>query len=524
MSDRRPVRAVAAAGVQALAAFAVLAGALAGPATAGERRFAVVVGYNDSDDDSLQPLAYADDDALRYGELFQHLTFRTETLVEMDLESRRLWGTINTVAPTRQRLIQTLKSVRRDMDAARRAGDRPVLYFVYSGHGNYDAEGRGYVHLADGRFTTRDLYHHVIAPAGSDPVILLVDACNAALLVHSRGGSERRASRPSTLRLESYPNVGVILASSAVAEVHEWGRYLSGIFSHEVRSALLGAGDMNDDGQVSFAELAAFVASANDEVKNPTIRLTPYIRPPLADPNLPIVDIHRAKFPMMVRVDDTVVGKAHLVDGNLIRYADFNKVKGQSFWLALPRLDDFVLVQGDTEYVLPEGASGSLQIAQLERRERTVLTARGAGSDYFERTLFHAAYSPEFAQHYLSHDYLDGLSLTRLEPEPWFTNAGAWATLVSGLGGIAAGAGMHVLAQERADAGYRTPWIDERAQFNERARDYETIAFALYGVGTAAIVGSALWFAYDRPTREHVYKPPLSVNVGPGGVTLESQF
>ena len=79
------------------------------------------------------------------------------------------------------------------MNKAREAGDRPILYFVYTGHGNYDAEGRGYVHLADGRFTTRDLYHHVIAPSRGDPVILLVDACNAALLVHSRGA---RRSRP----------------------------------------------------------------------------------------------------------------------------------------------------------------------------------------------------------------------------------------------------------------------------------------------------------------------------------------
>ncbi len=316
----------------------------------------------------------------------------------------------------------------------------------------------------------------------------------------------------------------MILASSSVAEVHEWGRYLSGVFSHEVRSALLGPGDMNDDGQISFLELAAFVAAANDEVKNPTIRLKPYIRPPLNDPNLPIVDIHRARFPAMVRVDDHLVGKAHLVDGNMVRYADFNKTRGQSFWLALPRKDDFMLVQGSTEFVVPDGASGALQLADLETRERTALTSRGAGSDYFERTLFHAAYSQEFAQRYLSQDYLEGLALTRFVAEPWYTNAGAWATLVTGLGGVAAGAGLHVLARSSADSGFRTPWIDERARFNDRAQEYEAIAFAMYGVGAAAIVGSALWFAYDRPVSEEVYRPPLSLNLGAGGVTLESAF
>jgi hypothetical protein len=40
-------------------------------ADAADRRFAVVVGYNGSDDATLAPLAYADDDALRYGELLE---------------------------------------------------------------------------------------------------------------------------------------------------------------------------------------------------------------------------------------------------------------------------------------------------------------------------------------------------------------------------------------------------------------------------------------------------------------------
>src|SRR5690606_23824865 len=104
-----------------------------------------------------------------------------------------------------------------------------------------------------------------------------------------------RPAGRSRLDLADFPNVGVVLASSQLGETHEWGRYLAGVFSHEVRSGLLGAADLDDDQKIGFAELAAFVASANARVTNPTIRITPYVRPPLTDPNLALVDLAAAR-------------------------------------------------------------------------------------------------------------------------------------------------------------------------------------------------------------------------------------
>ncbi|MDP6944164.1 MAG: hypothetical protein QF464_08450, partial [Myxococcota bacterium] len=493
-----------------------LLGCLAQTAQAADRRFAVIVGYNGSDDPNLAPLAYADDDALRYTELLSHTTLRTRTLVALDDASRALWGDVKTTAPTRAAVLAALNTTQRAMARARAAGDRPVLYFVYTGHGNYDAEGRGYVHLEGGRLTTRDLYHHVIAPSQGDPVILLVDACNAALLVHSRG-VERRVAAPTSLRLERYPNVGVILASSTVGEVHEWGKFLAGVFSHEVRSALLGPGDVDADGAVTFAELAAFVNAANQRVTNPTIKLTPYIRPPLDAPNFPVIDHRSASFPARIRVDGKFAGKAHLVDRDLVRVADFHKAPGDVMWLALPRRGPFVLVHGDTEYVVAEGAKGPVSIRELEVRERQVVSARGARSDYFDRTLFSAPYRLTDAENYLSSSYLDDLVVTRLVARPWYENIGAWATMGIGAAGLGVGIGLSAMAVDTSHDAHAAPWADTRDILNARSAQLEAGGYAMLGFGTAALVGGALWFLLDTPVSEERYDPPFEVQIGPTG-------
>ena len=508
----------------ALTAVTVLA--IQTSASAEDRRFAVVVGYNQSDDPDLDDLAYADDDALRTSELLGHMADRVVTLTTLDRESSTLWGQVDVTEPTRDAVIGALRSVREDMAKAKAEGHRPILYFVYSGHGNYDAEGRGYVHLRGGRLTTRDLYHHVLSPGGAtDPVILMVDACNAALLVHSRGSrSERRPSGPTVLRLERHPHVGVVLASSTVGETHEWGRYLAGIFSHEVRSGLLGPADVDDDGRVTFAELAAFVASANARVTNPTVRVTPYIRPPLTEPNLALVDFSAARFPARIRVSSALSGKAHLVDQDLIRIADFHKAGSQSFWLALPRKGSFVLVRGDDEYVVPPGATGSIALETLERRKRTMLSARGAGSAYFDRTLFQQSFGSDFAKGYLQGDYVADLEVRRFVELPWYRNTAAWTTVGLGVAALAAGGGLQGAASDSRDLALATPWADERARHNADMDRYQTSAQIMAGLGGAALVGSAIWFAMDRPLAEERYQPPLRVHFGPGGILLETDL
>lgn len=504
--------------------------ARASPARAADARFALVIGQNAAvGDPGLDPLRYADDDAVRYADLFGAVAERVILLTTLDAETARLVGAraYETAAPTRAAVLSALSELRADMAAAKARGDRPVLYFVFSGHGSYDDEGRGYIFLADGRFTTRDLFHEVLGPTRDAPVILIVDACNASLLVNTRGaGDERRPTRPTTLRLEDYPNVGVILSSSTIGESHEWGRYLAGIFSHEVRSALVGAADIDDDGQIGFGELAAFIAAANARVTNPTVRIRPYIRPPLTDPNLAIMDLRGGHFAARVRVDARLAGKTHIVDGDLVRYADFHGTfeAREGFWVALTRPGEYVIVHGDREWIVPAGASGDLALDALATRPRSVVSARGAGSEYFERTLFQEPFGRVFAHRYLSDDYQGDLAVQHAALAPWYDNATAWTVLGGGVAAGLAGLGLHLRALDLERDARGAAWAPDRARLNGDVETFQTSATVLYGIGGAAVITSVLLFALDRPTRVETYHPPLRVELTGTGVRLQSDW
>ena len=500
------------------------------PAAPPEARFALVIGWNQSDDPELEPLRYADDDAIRYHELFSAVAERATLLTSPDEETEELvpdFAALGAVVPTRAAVLAALQDLRAAMQRAKARGARPILYFVYSGHGNYDAEGRGYVHLADGRFSTRDLFAHVLEPTRADPVILIVDACNAALLVNGRGKptGERRPAGRSKLDLADFPNVGVILASSQLGETHEWGRYLAGVFSHEVRSGLLGAADVDDDQRVGFAELAAFVASANARVKNPTVRITPYIRPPLTDPNLALIDLAHGRFRGRLRVGDELVGKAHVLDQDMVRYADFHRTAAaRPFWLALTRPGVLTLVTDDSEWSVPEEATGDLSLASLPKRPRTSASARGPGSEYFERTLFHEPFDKVFADRYLSLDYLENLELQRFVEVPWYENTTAWVVVGSGLALAAGGLGMQLRALDLEDQAHATPWADERRRLNGELGTFETGSRILYGVGGAAVLTGVVLFALDRPVSVETWRPPLTVDLGGASIQLRSTW
>ncbi len=502
----------------------VLAGAAA--AHAGWARFALVIGYNQSDDAALSPLRYADDDAVKYAELFDAAGQRTVLLADLDEETRQTFPKAKIAGrPTRENVLKGLASLRESMAAARRQGHQPLLYFVYSGHGNYDAEGRGYVHLAGSRFTTRDLFFYVLGPTeGETPhhAVLIVDACNAALLVNSRGSDKRKVTG-TTLKLEAYPKVGVVLSSSTVGEVHEWGKYLSGIFSHEVRSGLLGPADLDDDGAVDFVELAAFVQSANAEVKNAQYRVKPYIRPPLDQPNLRLVALDEGRFPARVRVPAGAAGKGFLVNRELVRWADFHKPARQQFWLGIPNGEGFSLVMDGREYLIAPSARGALSLASLDSRPATAVAAKGP-SAYFEERLFARPHESEDARKWAMDRYLESLLVERYELVPWYKNAGAWSVFGTGLVAFGAGIGFAATAYGARDQAAVAEWADERRRLNDQALRDEKIGGALLGIGAAGLLGSALWFALDRRMTTETYRPPLSVELTPGGVRLKTTF
>jgi len=261
-------------------AVAVAAAAPAAPT----KTFALVVGVNRSMDPKIASLRYADDDAVRYRDLFRAVGGRTLTLTSLDENTRRLHpDAASDVQPARLALLTSaVDRLAGEVAEARRRGARIVFYFVYAGHGRVH-EGSGSIALEDAELEGGDLVRRVIDEIAADEAHVIVDACNSYFLVLGRGPGGRRRPMGGFVErgaLAKRRDVGLLLSTSSARESHEWAAYQAGVFSQEVRSGLYGAADADRDGLVSYAEIGAFVDRANSAIRNERYRPEVYARPP----------------------------------------------------------------------------------------------------------------------------------------------------------------------------------------------------------------------------------------------------
>lgn len=475
----------------------LLANTESGPWTASEdprpQREAVVVGFNRSPRLALAPLRYADDDAVKLASLLRAQRHEVVLLVELDDETRRLYPDLDPGIPTRARVLEALAAARARLDQARAGGAKGALLFAYSGHGDVDREGRGLVYLADGVLTQRDLAAALGEAPEQHDVTIVVDACNAALLVGARGMGSYGDRVPAGSRdptLDRLAKAGLILSTSGRAEVHEWEQLLSGIFSYEIRSGLLGAADLDDDRLVTYAELDAFVASANARVANPIARLAPTIRGPDGRDDAVIVDLQQVPPQSLLRVDESIAGHIYLRDRDLVRYVDFNKGAERAFWLMLGDSNRYVMVQGAREYAIAIIANGPATLGPAH--DSAVLARRGQLHDYLERHLFEAPFDRAFAQTHWSRPQdppeLVELSFTetaRLVIMPYLLPLGLGAG-VALVGGVSYGAAW--LAH---GAALDARWADEAGWYNEVASALSAGGIISAGLGGVALVTTA---------------------------------
>jgi hypothetical protein len=256
-----------------LAVIGVLLLALGGvrPARAESttRTFALVVSNNRSLSLALPDLQYADDDAARYYRLFRAAGTNgsVELLTSFDRPSSRAYPSLKDVAKpaTQAELVRSVAKLRQAVLAARARGEATQLYFVFAGHGEV-AGGRGYLHLEDTRIDGGFIEREIIDKIPADTKHVLLDSCNSFFVINPRKPGGRRWATPKDMALgfsARHPEVGLFLSTNSDEEVFEWSELESGVFSHEVRSGLTGAADVNRDGSVTYSELAGFVAEAN---------------------------------------------------------------------------------------------------------------------------------------------------------------------------------------------------------------------------------------------------------------------
>jgi hypothetical protein len=379
------------------------------PALAAERTaYAVIVANNLSVDPGVAPLRYADDDAARYFEMFSPWVREARLLAVLDDETQRLHRQLAMHAqpPTRTELVRAVSEIADRMKADRAAGSEPTLYFVYVGHGNVGANGEGYVSLLDGRFTRGDLFRTVIAASPAAFIHVIIDACQSYFMINARGELPAGESYAAAVKaylgesdLARYPNVGVVVSTARESESHEWSGFGAGVFSHELRSALLGAADVNGDGRVEYSELKAFVAAANLHVDDPRARLDVFARAPALDRSRPLIDLTNRGFPRFVFLPASLSGRFWIEDVRGVRLADFNKAPGGSMVVALPLPVVYFLRSAGSEARIEPSGPRLIDASGLAWG-RQALAARGALQTSFQRFLFDSPYGDAFYRAY----------------------------------------------------------------------------------------------------------------------------
>ena len=412
----------------------------------------MVIGNNKSLGRRRPDLHYADDDAARYYEILQTLAPGAVSLLsEFDRDTARLFPQVvpRAALPTRGALDAVGKHLAEQVNAARTAGRETDVYFVFAGHGDV-AEGEGFIELADERFRSSDLLAWLRAIPFTRAHVIL-DSCNSFFMLGVRkpGGRHFATSEDATRALASrLPNVGVFLSTSAEGEAFEWSEIQSGIFSHVVRSGLLGAADANGDGSVSYLELAAFVHTATADVRNPNMRPHVFSRGPGAADDAAIVRLRNMTAVRRFELGDASSIRIRLRDENGLPLLDAHTERALPLRIALPEAwaKGAVLerVSGESVtklYAVPE-PPGTVTLAALQD-----LNARGAvrGPDETFRTLFAQPFGPHACR--------------RLPGRPEFpSGARIWCLQ---RGHDAYGARPRTNREERAQqASVRKPWRD----------------------------------------------------------------
>ncbi|WP_224248786.1 caspase family protein [Hyalangium gracile] len=373
--------------------------------------YALIIANNASLDPKQAALRYADDDGARYYEFFAPQAKETVLLSVLDAETqaRHPGLAARTQPPTRATLKESLTRLSSQMKQDREAGRQPVLYFIFTGHGQRGAAGEGTVSLLDGPFTRTDLYSQVITPSPASFIHLIVDACDSYFFVNARGGlpigpaqtaavTQHLASR----ELDRFPQVGVVLSTSSAQESHEWSAISAGVFSHQVRSALAGAADVNGDGRVEYSELTAFIAAASQGIEDVRGRLDIFARPPPLDRSAPLSDLGRSSGLGYLLVPEGTSGRMWVEDTRGVRVADFHKERERPMVVALPPDRSYFLRSAGRETRLTMSRAGAVVDAGALSWSASAVASRGPVEEAFRDKLFSVAFGPRFYSGYVA--------------------------------------------------------------------------------------------------------------------------
>lgn len=368
------------------------------PVNLAPLKVALVVGYNKSDTPDTPSLRYADDDAIATHRMLQSAGVQSTLLVDPDDDTRRMQqdlGEFN--PPTYESVVGTFERLNAEIEAANQAGRVTEFYFVYSGHGGLE-NGEGYIVLHNGRLTRSELHSRILERSKATHNQIIIDACKSFFVVFEKGAGGQRAFYPGhyvkDVGASLFRNTGFILSTSSDRDSHEWEKFQAGVFSHEVRSGLWGAADLNADGSITYAELGAFLTNANQGIPNPRYRPDFVVRPPGPPPGKlsePIMIWPETPEQSALLLDKTNMGHVFVENAQGARVMDVNVQSKEPVLLHLPDERPLFLRKGDNsdEYLIRE--DGMVELSRIIPQPSTY-SGKGALHLAFEK-LFSVPFS-----------------------------------------------------------------------------------------------------------------------------------
>lgn len=536
----------------AVIAFFSGAGALAasGPPRSARRPaiFALHVGVNAPPEGStLSQLRYADDDAARFFAFSRLFAVQTVLATVLDEESQHRHASLarHSILPTRWALEQALERLREQMQRARDQGREVMFYFSYAGHG-LELAGETRLTLYDG-VVGRAWLLAQLGRLPADRIHLFVDACNAEGVVRGRGVITREVDARSRRLLPRereallndkalvrLPNVGALVAATRGAEAHEWSRLQSGVFTHQVLSALSGAADVNDDGEIAYSEISAFVAAANRSIRDRRAAVVLRALPPRMDRNAPIFALTWVSNPAGLRSQPGLkLGHFHIESDRGLRLVDAHPAPEMGFMLLLPPAQRLWLRNKTHEASFVSVAGKTLDLSQLSlrRRDGQALAARGSLDQSLERDLFATPFGPDYYRGWVDHH---GWVSVRFAPQVPMSDRsavhdarttprrGSMAPAVMSLtvAAVAAAActALSVLAVNADNAVAGTQLQREASEARDRFELYRGLAIGS-GVAALGLAGLTLWL---WPKRAPVVHPEIDRQMA--GLTVTSAW
>jgi len=453
--------------------------ALAAPEAA--QRFALVIGNNRPDGANGEQLRYADDDAVTTHLLLIEAGVQSLLFVTPDEETRAMHPELTITGPAVWSEIERgFARLAARIKEAREKGAATELLLFYSGHGDVE-NGEGFVVL-NGQRLTRSMLFSLLSRSPASYNHVFVDACKSYFLVFDRGAGGHRTAYSGNW-VESVParlvNAGFVLSTSSDRESHEWERYQGGVLSHQLRSGLRGAADANADGVISYAELGAFLSTANRAIQNPRFKPDFMVRAPGQDLDRAILSYPTSRTSLYFAPGNW--GHFYVEDARGTRLLDAHPATTGALRLHLPNERPLFVRQNDerAEYVVT--TPGSVAIAGLSPTTPEV-AQRGALSLAFQ-FMFSAPFGPS--------DVAQFRMAPRAPPAdeaPTRKSSRSTVATVAGVTAVtaaAAGVTLNALALHES-LGQKDASHHDLAQSNQRIVRFNRASVPCYAVALAA--------------------------------------